>query len=125
MKAVKLHNYNNDNYIELTVAALSFANGSVYFYEKYVGVREVTDSSHWGLRHTSISNSDKHELNSYIQKITKLSSSYIAKLIIDNYFIFLFKRKKLLYRIYRVLKLKLRFNKFYTKDRELVKKFYC
>ena len=122
MKAIKLHKYKNDNFIELTVAALAFHNGNIFFHNKYVGVREVIHTTHWGTRHASIVNSNKIEIDSYSLAIAKLCSSSIAKILISNYMKFVNKRRNLIFRLYRYVRIKLSFNKFSSNDQESVKK---
>ena len=120
MQAVKVHNPKNDNFIELTVAAIALSHGNIYFRKKYVGVREVTKFEHWGLRHPSIIHCKKDEVESFIDTISKETSLVIANLVIENYYKFLSKRSKMTFRFIRYFKSKLKFSKICKEGRNTV-----
>lgn len=94
-EAVKKANYSNDNFIELTVAAVSLSLGKISFQKGYWGCREIEQKEHWGGRHKPISELNSKDAVTFVEMMSDISTSVDPTFILRSYLKPSFSRKYL------------------------------
>lgn len=82
---VKNAKYNNDNFIELTIASTASFMGELNFISGLFGAREINPNEHWGTRHQAISFNDKKDIKSFSQQISSFAPSYYPEIALQKY----------------------------------------
>lgn len=111
MDIVILSDFDNDNFIEMTVMTCAISAGEIFFCKNFFGIREDSQIEHWGSRHKRISIKnldDIKKFNFYCEE--KLNNKY-SVFVLDGYFEFIKRRKKMIYR------LRLKIQNFYKKKK--------
>jgi len=104
MQLLKLACFENENFIEISIASTALSMGNIFYMNKYFGLREETDEEHWGSRHKSISLHDTRDLDKLHNLHYDEFGNDHSNLIIDGYFQFIKRRKTFSFRLYRYLR---------------------
>src|SRR5690606_11501652 len=77
--------YDNDNFIELTIAAVSVAPGFINPMAGIWMVRETTEAEHWGKLHAPIGWQHKVDIERYKAQLADVVSADYAQLALSAY----------------------------------------
>ncbi|HJS14866.1 MAG TPA: TIGR00180 family glycosyltransferase [Rheinheimera sp.] len=77
--------YENDNFIELTIAAVAVAKGTINPMSGIWMVRETTEAEHWGKLHAAINWQHQTDIERYKEQLAGLISSDYAQLALSAY----------------------------------------
>jgi glycosyltransferase domain-containing protein len=77
--------YDNDNFIELTIAAVAVAKGTINPMAGIWMVRETTAAEHWGKLHAAINWQHQADVTRYKEQLADLVSADYAQLALSAY----------------------------------------
>lgn len=84
-RAIEKAEYQNDNFIEITISAIAIYKGDINFVSGVWGARELSEADHWGARHEAISYSNTEDARAFVETVGKLTSHDFAKLALESY----------------------------------------
>lgn len=85
--------YSNDNFIEITIAAIAVSDGKLNILSGVWGARELSAGEHWGGRHEAITLNDTLDIQKFVSYVSDVSSIAYAEKSVAAYISSNFVRK--------------------------------